>query len=408
MTARPASKSGPVRVLLIDDDPEDHLITKSLIEDLPGRPFTLDWVDDYDRGLAAITSGSHDVYLLDYRLGARDGIKLLSEARAGNPTAAVILLTGQGEYEIDRMATEAGAADYLEKDRLDGTLLERSIRHAILQKQLESQLESKVAARTKELARLNDDLKKEVAERKKAEAALREADRRKDEFLATLAHELRNPLAPIRNALSIMGLKADRPDVVDRARGMIDRQVGHMVRLIDELMDISRITRGKLVLVPERLPLSEILSTAIESSMPQIDKAKLSLILAAQPVDAVLTADRLRLAQVISNLLNNAAKYTPPGGKITVSVDVQPETVTLTIRDTGVGIPPEQMPYLFELFTQIDRKLGRAQTGLGIGLAMADRLIRLHGGTLDATSGGTGQGATFTVRLPRDPGGASR
>ena len=400
---RPASNPQRVRVLLIDDDPEDHLITKALLEDLPGHPFVLDWVDDYDRGLASILSGSHDVYLLDYRLGARDGIKLLAEARVGNPNAAVILLTGQGEYEIDRLATEAGAADYLEKDRLDSILLERSIRHAILQKQLEAELELKVAARTQELGRLNEDLKKEVAERKKAEAALRQADRRKDEFLATLAHELRNPLAPIRNALSIMGLKADRPDVVNRARDMIDRQVANMVRLIDELMDISRITRGKLVLVPERLPLSEILSTAIESSMPQIDRAKLSLILAAQPTDVVLTADRLRLAQVVSNLLNNAAKYTPPGGTITVSVAVQPESVSLTVRDTGTGIPPEQMPYLFELFTQIDRKLGRAQAGLGIGLAMADRLVRLHGGTMAAESGGIGHGSAFTVRLPRDP-----
>ena len=400
---RPTSDSRRVRVLLIDDDPEDHVITKNLLEYLPGHPFALDWVDDYDRGLAGITSGSHDVYLLDYRLGARDGIKLLAEARAGNPNAPVILLTGQGEYEIDRLATEAGAVDYLEKDGLNSTLLERSIRHAILQKQLEAELEFKVAARTKELGRLNEDLKKEVAERKKAEAALREADRRKDEFLATLAHELRNPLAPIRNALSIMGLKADRPDVVGRARGMIDRQVANMVRLIDELMDISRITRGKLVLVPERLPLSEILSTAIESSMPQIDRARLSLILAAQPKDVVVTADRLRLAQVFSNLLNNAAKYTPPGGTITVSVDVRPDTVGLTVRDTGTGIPPEQMPFLFELFTQIDRKLGRAQSGLGIGLAMADRLVKLHGGTMEARSEGVGLGSAFTVNLPREP-----
>ncbi len=402
MTARPARKSGPVRVLLIDDDPEDHLITKNLIEDLPGRPFTLDWVDNYDEGLAQISGGSHDCYLLDYRLGARDGIVLLSEARSVNPAAPVILLTGQGEHEIDRMATEAGAADYLEKDRLDGTLLERSIRHAILQKQLEAQLEAKVAARTYDLKRLNDSLEKEVAERKRAETALREADRRKDEFLATLAHELRNPLAPIRNALTIMGLKSDRPDVVERVRGMIDRQVHHMVRLIDELMDISRITRGKLSLVPEKLPLSEILGTAIESSMPQIDRAKISLILAAQAEEVMLTADRLRLAQVFSNLLNNAAKYTPPGGSITVSVDATPKSVSLSVRDTGIGIPAEQMPYLFELFTQVDRTLGRAQAGLGIGLAMAERLVKLHGGTLEAASGGTGQGATFTVRLPRE------
>ena len=400
MTAR--AEAAPIRVLLIDDDHEDYLITKSLFEDLPGHPFVLDWVDGYDAGLSAMAAGTHDVFLLDYRLGARDGLQLLAEGRIRNPGAAVILLTGQGRYEIDRKAIEAGAADYLEKSRLDPILLERSIRHALLQKDYEAKLEAKVAERTHELERLNESLKKESLERQKAVDALRQADLRKDEFLAVLAHELRNPLAPIRNALSIMRLRRDAPDAVDRATAMIDRQVAHMVRLIDELMDISRITRNKLRLVTERLPLSEVIASAIEVSQSRIENAKVTLSMRPPPCEVIITADRLRLAQVFSNLLDNAAKYTEPRGTITITTEVTDQVVSVAIRDTGIGIPAEQMPYLFELFTQIDRSLKRPQSGLGIGLAMAHRLVKMHSGSLEATSEGLGHGATFTVRLPLD------
>ena len=400
MTAR--VENDRIRVLLIDDDPEDYLITKGLLEDIHSQPFVLDWVDGYDAGLTAISQGTHDVFLVDYRLGARDGIQLLAEALTKNPGAAVILLTGQGQYETDRLAIETGAADYLEKSRLDPILLERSIRHALLQKHYEAKLEANVAERTRELERLNENLKKESLERKKAVEALREADRRKDEFLATLAHELRNPLAPIRNALTIMRLKSESPDAVERATGMIDRQVGHMVRLIDELMDISRITRNKLRLVPERLQISDVISAAIELSQPQIERAKVTLSVQQYPTEVVLSADRLRLAQVFSNLLDNAAKYTEPGGTITITIEVLNRELAVSFRDTGIGIPAEQMPFLFELFTQIDRTLKRSQSGLGIGLAMAHRLVKMHSGALEATSGGLGRGSTFTVRLPLD------
>ena len=378
---KPPADTGAIRVLLIEDDPEDYLITKNLFEDLPGVRFVLEWVDSYDAGLEAISRGTHDVFLLDYRLGSRDGIELLAEARRHNPYAAVILLTGQGKYEIDRRAIEAGAADYLEKGRLDPILLERSIRHALLQKHYEADLEAKVRERTD---------------------ALREADRRKDEFLAVLAHELRNPLAPVRNALTIMKLKRDSPEAVDRAIGMIDRQVGHMIRLIDELMDMSRITRNKLRLVMERLPLSEVIAVAVELSSTGIEKAELTLTIVPNAEEVILTADRLRLAQVFATLLDNAAKYTPPGGTITLTTEKRAGEVRVAIADTGVGIPAEQMPYLFEFFTQIDRTLKRSQSGLGIGLAMASRLVKMHSGSLEASSEGPDRGATFTVRLPLD------
>src|SRR5579885_2372255 len=255
MATTPAGDRKPVRVLLVDDDEEDFLLTRDLLEDLPGRGYALDWVGDYDAGLAAMCRGEHDVDLRDCRLGPRSGLELLQEARAKNCTAPVILLTGKGEYEIDRAAIQAGAADYLEKGRLDPVLLERALRHAVIQKRYEAELERKVRERTRELEQLNRDLHKEVAERKRAEEALKEADRRKDEFIATLAHELRNPLAPIRNALEIMRLADGDPAAVARARAVMERQVGQMVRLIDDLLDVSRITRGKLQLVPERLDL---------------------------------------------------------------------------------------------------------------------------------------------------------
>ena len=183
---------------------------------------------------------------------------------------------------------------------------------------------------------------------------------------------------------------------------MIDRQVAHMVRLIDELMDISRITRNKLRLVTERLPLSEVIASAIEVSQSRIENAKVSLSVRPPPCEVIITADRLRLAQVFSNLLDNAAKYTEPRGTITITTEVTDQVVSVAIRDTGIGIPAEQMPYLFELFTQIDRSLKRPQSGLGIGLAMAHRLVKMHSGSLEATSEGLGHGATFTIRLPLD------
>lgn len=395
-------KNVPVRVLLIDDDRDDYLITRDLFEDFPARKYTFEWVESYEAGLAAIGAGTHDVYLLDYHIGAHDGLELLDEALRSNPGATVILLTGQGEYEIDRKAIEAGAADYLEKSRLDSTLLERSIRHALLQKKFETDLEMKVRDRTAELERLNERLEREVAVRTKAEEELREADRRKDEFLATLAHELRNPLAPIRNALSIMRLAAGDPDAVARARNLMERQVSQMVRLIDDLLDVSRITRGKLQLMPERIPLAEVIDAALELSQPQIDAAKLKLVQKHPAKPIFLTVDRLRIAQVLTNLLNNAAKYTETGGTITLESSIVGDEASIVVRDTGVGIPPENLPHVFELFTQIDRSLNRSHGGLGIGLALVSRLVGMHRGRVFAESEGHGRGAAFTVRLPID------
>ena len=391
--------SSPIRVLLVDDDRDDYLLTRELLEEIPGGGFQFDWVSTYDDGLEAIRRCEHDVYLIDYRLGAQTGLDLLREAQEKGCFGPMILLTGQGELEVDQAAMRARAADYLEKSRLDPTLLERSIRYALQQRRYEADLERKVEERTLALQRINKTLQQEIAERHRAEEALKEADRRKDEFLATLAHELRNPLAPIRNALEIMRLASGNPKAIEQARVMTERQVTQMVRLIDDLLDVSRITRGKLRLEIEDIFLGDVIETAVEISRPMIEKAGLTLQVRLPKGPVPIEGDRVRLSQVFSNLLNNAAKYTEPGGSVTVTAEVS-DAIRVRVRDTGVGIPAEMLPRLFELFTQVDRSLNRSQGGLGIGLALVRRLTEMHGGSVEASSEGAGKGSEFVVRLP--------
>ena len=228
---------------------------------------------------------------------------------------------------------------------------------------------------------------------------LRDQDRRKDEFLATLAHELRNPLAPLRNGLQVIRLSDDRA-LREQAQAMMDRQLGHMVRLIDDLLDVSRISRNKMELRPSRVRLADVLGSAVETARPLIDAAghRLEVALPAEPV--VLDADLTRLAQVFSNLLANSAKYTPPGGRIWITAESRDGEVTVSVEDTGIGIPAEELPAVFDLFSQVDRGLERATGGLGIGLALVKGLVEMHGGTVTAESAGPGRGSTFRVCLP--------
>ncbi len=385
----------PVRVLLVDDDRDDYVLTRDLFTQVPGDRFAIDWLSDYDQALDALCKGTHDVYLVDYRLEARTGLELLRDARACGRTGPVIMLTGKGQREIALEALRLGAADYLEKAGLTETVLERAILFALRQHRYEAELERKVRERTEELARANE--------------ALREQDRRKDEFLATLAHELRNPLAPIRNALEIMKLAADDPAAVAQSRAMLERQVGQMVRLIDDLLDVSRVSTGKLRVQPEPVLLGAVIEAAVEISRPVLERAGVVFTLRLPDRPVALSADRVRMAQVFSNLLNNAAKYTEPGGSVSLTAEQTGAQVVVRVRDTGVGIPPEVLPRVFDLFTQVDRTLNRSQGGLGIGLALVRRLVELHDGSVSVRSDGPGKGAEFIVRLPLgDPQAAGR
>jgi signal transduction histidine kinase/ActR/RegA family two-component response regulator len=245
----------------------------------------------------------------------------------------------------------------------------------------------------------NADLLHEMRERRVAEDALKAADQRKDEFLATLAHELRNPLAPIRNGLQIMRMTTD-PETIGRAQIMMERQLQQMVRLVDDLLDVSRITTGKLVLRTERVSLQDVMTMAIDAVRPLIDAKRHSLSVDLPAIKIELDADATRLSQIFSNILNNAVKYTEPGGSIRIAARLAAGAVEVRVTDTGIGIAADEMPDVFDMFTQFDASPERTHGGLGVGLALARRLAQLHGGTITARSGGLGQGSEFTVRLP--------
>jgi PAS domain S-box-containing protein len=233
-----------------------------------------------------------------------------------------------------------------------------------------------------------------------AEEALREADRRKDEFLAMLAHELRNPLAPIRTGLELLKLLTDDPVQLEETRSMMERQTRQLITLVDDLLDVSRITRSKLELRKCRILLSDAVASAVEASRPFIDEVGHTLEVRLPEHPLFVHADPNRLAQVISNLLNNAAKYTPEGGRIELSVEANCDDVEILVRDNGIGIPPEHLDKIFEMFAQIDRPQERGYTGLGIGLTLVKSLVTMHGGSIEAHSSGVNQGSTFRVRLP--------
>lgn len=247
----------------------------------------------------------------------------------------------------------------------------------------------------------------DITDRKALEGRLREqaerlldADRRKDDFLATLAHELRNPLAPLRNGLELMKMASGDAGAIDQARRIMERQLAQMVRLIDDLLDVSRITSGKMHLRRELVDLATVVQSAVDSSRPLIEASGHRLIVSLPPEPVLLDADPTRLAQVFGNLLTNAAKYTDRGGRINLSIVRETSDVVVSIRDTGIGIASEHLPRLFERFSQVKSALERSQGGLGIGLSLVKGLVEMHGGTVDARSDGLGKGTEFIVRLP--------
>jgi signal transduction histidine kinase/CheY-like chemotaxis protein len=250
-----------------------------------------------------------------------------------------------------------------------------------------------------ELAAQDEKLRTALAVLSKQADQLRSTDKLKDQFLATLAHELRNPLAPITAGLSVLEAGGDR-ETVEHTLGIMRRQANHMVRLIDDLLDVSRITTGKLELKMGRFTARSAVDAAIEASLPSLNRGQQHLKLDIPDEDLHLHADQTRVAQMISNLLNNASKYTPSGGNIELSVRRDGQEVVISVRDDGIGIPPERLEDVFQMFEQVNDPLDRSQGGLGIGLALVRRLVEMHGGSVDAKSEGTGRGSTFTVRLP--------
>ncbi|KQY00771.1 diguanylate cyclase [Massilia sp. Root133] len=258
-------------------------------------------------------------------------------------------------------------------------------------------------------------LSTDITERRRTELELRrladdlaEQDRRKTEFLATLAHELRNPLAPIRSGLQLMRRARADPAAIARVQDIMDRQLDHLVHLVDDLLDVARITRGQVDLKPALVPLADVLNAAVETSLPLIEAARHQLDVRLPDEPLMLHADATRITQVVSNLLNNAAKYTPRGGHIVLAVECDGEQALIAVSDNGIGIPPDALGEVFRMFTQIPNATRHMPGGLGIGLSLVKSLVELHGGTIQAASAGTGTGSVFTVRLPLADHGADK
>jgi signal transduction histidine kinase len=313
--------------------------------------------------------------LLDLSLPESQGIDTLLRVRSRAPGVPVVVLTSSGDEDLGNRSVQSGAQDYLIKGQVDGPMLARAMRYAI------------------ERGRIEEEL------RRRAEQ-LAEMDRRKDEFLATLAHELRNPLAPLRNSLSILRMSGDSNPAAERVHEMMERQVNHMVRLVDDLLEVSRITRGKIELRRERVELAVVLRSAVETSRPLMEAARHQLAITVPPEPLTVDADPVRLSQVIANLLNNAAKYTEEGGQIWLTARREGGEAAVSVRDTGLGIPADMLHRVFDMFAQVDRTLKRSQGGLGIGLTLARTLVEMHGGRVEARSEGPGKGSEFTIRLP--------
>ncbi len=248
---------------------------------------------------------------------------------------------------------------------------------------------------------------RDISNRRKAEheaklmqETLRAMDRRKNDFLAILAHELRNPLAPVSNAVQLMRISENDPAMIEKALATMERQVAQMSRLIDDLLDVARISRGKIDLRRETIELSDVLRSVLDTARPTAEKLKLELALALPQEPVWLNADPVRLTQVFNNLVNNALKYTGEGGRIRITACLDGSEVAVSVKDSGAGIPAEQLPMIFDMFTQVDRTLGRSQGGLGIGLSLVKELVEMHGGTVAVRSEGADKGSEFIVRLP--------
>ena len=396
----------PINILIVDDEPRNLTALETVLDD---PVYRLVRAESADEALLALVAEEFALLILDIRMPGMNGFELAQMIKDRKKTARVPIIFLTAYYNEDQHVLEgygSGAVDYLHKPVNPAILRSKvavfaELHHKSREIGLANQaLLAEVSERQRaveQLRELNETLEQRVAERTEA---LMDADRRKDEFLATLAHELRNPLAPIRNGLQVMRLARGNTEAIEQSHSMMERQLEQMVRLVDDLTDVSRISRGKLELKTERVHLAEVVNSAVETSRPLIDELghELTVTLPEQPI--VIDADMTRLAQVVSNLLNNAAKYSEQGGHIWLTVERQGSNVVVSVRDTGIGIAADQLSRIFDMFSQVDRSLERSQSGLGIGLTLVRQLVELHGGRVEARSEGPGEGSEFVVRLP--------
>jgi signal transduction histidine kinase len=418
-----------VNILLVDDEPGKLLSYEVMLSSLGEN---LIKAESGRQALEQILSHDIAVVLVDVVMPDMDGFELatLIHQHPRYQKTALIFVSAVQIGDLDYLrGYECGAVDYVSVPVVPEILRARVSVFVDLYR------------KTRELERLNRELEQRVADRTReleaTAARLREADRRKDQFLAMLAHELRNPLAPIRNAVAILKQLGPVEPRIQRVREIIDRQVGHMAHLLDDLLDVSRITSSKIDLRPERLDLGALLAHAAEDFREELGQAGLALVLELPDAPLWTEGDPTRLAQVVGNLLSNAAKFTPAGGQVGVRLAAEPPSgacrvpsaecragerpdglphpgaahgtrhsarerseAVITIWDTGMGIEPEMLPRVFDTFTQADRSLDRSRGGLGLGLALVKGMVEMHGGCVQVESPGPEKGTIFTIRLP--------
>ncbi|MGA2702180.1 MAG: response regulator [Isosphaeraceae bacterium] len=364
---RDREEDAAISVLLIEDNEADaYLVSESLANSQPPR-FKITHRDRLSSGLACLSHESFDLVLVDLSLPDSDGFETFRRVRESSPSIPIVVLTGRDDQDLANKTARAGGQDYLLKRSTGGELLKRLMRQAI--------------------------------DRKRIEEALKKADTRKNEFLAMLAHELRNPLAALECGLSLLkaaGQESDR----EWALTMAEHQVRLLARMVEDLLDTSRITRGTFQLRRERVRPAELIERAVDTMRHFAQTKEHRLHIMVGPNLPQLEADPSRLEQVIFNLLSNAFKFTPQGGRVEVSAVAEGGELVLKVRDTGSGITPDFLPHIFEPFVQAEATLARERGGLGVGLTLVKAIVELHGGSVEARSEGLHLGSEFVVRLP--------
>ncbi|MCE9658364.1 MAG: response regulator [Burkholderiales bacterium] len=403
----------PINILIVDDEPKNLTVLETLL-DAPG--YRLVRAESADEALLALVAEEFALLILDVRMPGMTGFELAQVIKGRKKTARVPIIFLTAYYNEDQHVLAgygSGAVDYLHKP-VNAPVLRSKV--AVFAELHRKSREIEVANRAllaevterrraeQQLQELNENLDRLVTERTRAleqlEAELREADRRKDEFIATLAHELRNPLAPVRNAAQLLQHQGTIDPTAKHARDIIARQVQVMSRLIDDLMDVSRINQGRIELRRELVDLADVLELAVEASRPKIADFGHQLDVRLPDMPILLDVDAVRLSQVFVNLLTNAAKYTDRGGRIELAAQREGSELRITVSDNGIGIPADELDNVFDMFSQVEGAIARSRGGLGIGLTLVKHLVELHDGRVEARSPGPGQGSVFVVSLP--------
>jgi signal transduction histidine kinase/ActR/RegA family two-component response regulator len=376
-----ADRSRDFRLVFLATTAKDAEMTQAMLAPLGIR---VDTCRSFDTMLEEVRAGAGALLLAEEATSDEQNAALATALAAQPPWSdlPVLILARRG----------ADSAEAMEAVRTLGnvTLLERPVRVAALV----SAVRTAIRARERQY-----QIREHLAGRARAETSLRLADQRKDEFLATLGHELRNPLAPLLTALQLLRTVGSKDPVVAHVGNVMDRQINHLVRLVDDLLEVSRITRGLIQINREPLDLAVIVQSAVDTSRPALDGGDHHLSIELPPEPVIVHGDAVRLTQVVANLLTNAAKYTNPGGRIVVRLHREDGSAILSVRDNGIGIAADQLSAIFEMFTQVDRSSRRAQGGLGIGLTLVRSLVGMHGGRVEARSDGLGKGSEFVVEL---------